>query len=186
MAPSVAEPKEPVDHVRPSTTSTAPSANETPIEPQTAPVLDEKSMGNAVEQTASDSLPGDDDGNDDNFEYPTAWRLAAITIALCLSVFCMALVRLSLCQPAFFLQQANLLTRTIQSLRLPSLASRISSRHSTMLAGTAAPTSSPHAPRSSSTANSTLFTRSNGSISPLSPSSNSAPSSVASRPTLQH
>lgn len=30
---------------------------------------------------------------DDDFEYPTKWRLAAITLALCLSVFCMALVR---------------------------------------------------------------------------------------------
>ena len=29
---------------------------------------------------------------DDDFEYPTKWKLAAITVALCLSVFCMALV----------------------------------------------------------------------------------------------
>ncbi|KAF1943448.1 MFS general substrate transporter [Clathrospora elynae] len=28
---------------------------------------------------------------EDNFEYPTKWKLTAITIALCLSVFCMAL-----------------------------------------------------------------------------------------------
>ncbi|EOA81018.1 hypothetical protein ACJQWK_10033 [Exserohilum turcicum] len=28
---------------------------------------------------------------DDDFEYPTKWKLAAITVALCLSVFCMAL-----------------------------------------------------------------------------------------------
>lgn len=31
---------------------------------------------------------------DDDFEYPTKWKLTAITIALCLSVFCMALVRI--------------------------------------------------------------------------------------------
>jgi hypothetical protein len=31
---------------------------------------------------------------EDDFEYPTKWRLTAITIALCLSVFCMALVRI--------------------------------------------------------------------------------------------
>lgn len=30
---------------------------------------------------------------DDDFEYPTKWKLTAITVALCLSVFCMALVR---------------------------------------------------------------------------------------------
>ncbi|KAH8634126.1 MFS general substrate transporter [Alternaria alternata] len=29
--------------------------------------------------------------DDDNFEYPTKWKLTAITLALCLSVFCMAL-----------------------------------------------------------------------------------------------
>ena len=29
---------------------------------------------------------------EDDFEYPTKWKLAIITIALCLSVFCMALV----------------------------------------------------------------------------------------------
>ena len=29
---------------------------------------------------------------EDAFEYPTKWKLAAISIALCLSVFCMALV----------------------------------------------------------------------------------------------
>jgi hypothetical protein len=31
---------------------------------------------------------------EDDFEYPAKWRLTAITIALCLSVFCMALVRI--------------------------------------------------------------------------------------------
>lgn len=30
--------------------------------------------------------------DDDDFEYPTSWKLAIITLALCLSVFCMALV----------------------------------------------------------------------------------------------
>jgi hypothetical protein len=30
--------------------------------------------------------------DEDTFEYPTKWKLAAITLALCLSVFCMALV----------------------------------------------------------------------------------------------
>ena len=31
---------------------------------------------------------------EDDFEYPTKWKLAVITTALCLSVFCMALVGL--------------------------------------------------------------------------------------------
>lgn len=30
---------------------------------------------------------------EDKIEYPASWKLALITIALCLSVFCMALVR---------------------------------------------------------------------------------------------
>jgi len=46
------------------------------------------------ETTVEHAAPGNSaDDEDDNFEYPTAWRLAAITTALCLSVFCMALVR---------------------------------------------------------------------------------------------
>jgi hypothetical protein len=32
---------------------------------------------------------------EDDFEYPTKWKLAVITLALCLSVFCMALVSCS-------------------------------------------------------------------------------------------
>jgi hypothetical protein len=32
--------------------------------------------------------------DEDDFEYPTKWKLTIITIALCLSVFCMALVSL--------------------------------------------------------------------------------------------
>jgi hypothetical protein len=33
---------------------------------------------------------------EDDFEYPTKWKLAIITLALCLSVFCMALVSLQI------------------------------------------------------------------------------------------
>lgn len=36
---------------------------------------------------------------DDDFEYPKGFKVAAITIALCLSVFCMALVRLARLTP---------------------------------------------------------------------------------------
>lgn len=35
----------------------------------------------------------DEEEEEDNHEYPAKWRLALITIALCLSVLCMALVR---------------------------------------------------------------------------------------------
>ncbi len=34
---------------------------------------------------------------DDGVEYPVAWKLGLITIALCLSVFCVALVRFPTC-----------------------------------------------------------------------------------------
>ena len=37
------------------------------------------------------SKAGNGDEEDD-FEYPTKWKLTIITLALCLSVFCMALV----------------------------------------------------------------------------------------------
>jgi hypothetical protein len=85
MAPSVVETK------RPGTTSTTPSARRTSAEiPATAPMENEKNMGEeTVARADQGSASGDDD---DDFEYPTAWKLAAITTALCLSVFCMALV----------------------------------------------------------------------------------------------
>ncbi|KAI4619451.1 MFS sugar transporter [Alternaria ethzedia] len=48
------------------------------------PIVEEKtSRPNSTAEPTSD--------DDDNFEYPTKWRLTAITVALCLSVFCMAL-----------------------------------------------------------------------------------------------
>jgi hypothetical protein len=41
----------------------------------------------ATENTSHDGSP-----QEDEFEYPKKWTLAVITLALCLSVFCMALV----------------------------------------------------------------------------------------------
>jgi hypothetical protein len=92
MAPSMVEAKEVSETVRPGTTSTAPSARRTSADiPAAAPIEYEKNMGEeTVARADQGSASGDDD---DDFEYPTAWRLAAITTALCLSVFCMALVR---------------------------------------------------------------------------------------------
>lgn len=49
------------------------------------PVTGEKS-------TRSNSVAEPTEDDEDNFEYPTKWKLTAITLALCLSVFCMALV----------------------------------------------------------------------------------------------
>ncbi|KAL1595710.1 MFS sugar transporter [Paraconiothyrium brasiliense] len=66
------------------TTSRAPSARETSAEPQTAP-----GTANSKEQTVVEEA--DQAAEDDEEDYPKAWRLAVITIALCLSVFCMAL-----------------------------------------------------------------------------------------------
>ena len=59
-------------------------------------------------------------------EYPTSWKLAMITIALCLSVFCMALV-----SSARSKCRSSQLThvRTIRLLPPPFLESRINSRH---------------------------------------------------------
>jgi hypothetical protein len=46
-----------------------------------------------VESSSSQSQQDQEQGNGEEEEYPASWRLALITIALCLSVFCMALVR---------------------------------------------------------------------------------------------
>ncbi|KAH7132101.1 major facilitator superfamily domain-containing protein [Dendryphion nanum] len=71
--------------------SNAASMRENSVEPQG---LDEKK--NAAEITAERNSDRGSTAEavaeeDDDFEYPKAWKLAAITIALCLSVFCMAL-----------------------------------------------------------------------------------------------
>ncbi|KAJ4344607.1 MFS sugar transporter [Didymosphaeria variabile] len=60
------------------------SARETSAEPQTAP-----GTANSKEQTIVDEA--DRAAEEDEEDYPKAWRLGVITIALCLSVFCMAL-----------------------------------------------------------------------------------------------
>ena len=92
MAPSVVETKEPMENVRPGTTSATPSARQPSTDLPAAPIEDEKNMAEkTVPVVPAENSSEEDD--DDNFEYPTAWKLAAITTALCLSVFCMALVR---------------------------------------------------------------------------------------------
>lgn len=65
-------------------------------------------------------------GEETESEYPTSWKLVMITIALCLSVFCMALV-----SSARSKCRSSQLThvRTIRLLPPPFLGSRINSRH---------------------------------------------------------
>jgi len=49
---------------------------------------DEKEPGVSEKRNSKTS----NNDEEDDFEYPTKWKLAIITLALCLSVFCMALV----------------------------------------------------------------------------------------------
>lgn len=50
--------------------------------------------GEKSSRPSSVASPGPENNDEDDFEYPTKWKLGAITVALCLSVFCMALVSL--------------------------------------------------------------------------------------------
>lgn len=63
--------------------------------PVTAPVIGtekEPSLaGNGAAHEVNTDTDADADADADDFEYPTKIKLAAITVALCLSVFCMAL-----------------------------------------------------------------------------------------------
>jgi hypothetical protein len=64
----------------------APAANPASVEPI---IADEKNAG-VVDTKRNSQISADNE--EDGFEYPKSWKLAAITTALCLSVFCMALV----------------------------------------------------------------------------------------------
>jgi hypothetical protein len=106
-------------------------------------------------------------GTEENNDYPTSWKLGIITLALCLSVFCMSLVGRSLTIKALLIrcQYIRKLTRhrTTQSLRLLFLASQMTFELPTTWVGTDLPIFSPPAPHSCSTASSTPFTPLNGS-----------------------
>jgi hypothetical protein len=61
--------------------------------PSAAPSVHEQPTGEKepqVNEKRNSKASNSDD--EDDFEYPTKWKLTIITIALCLSVFCMALV----------------------------------------------------------------------------------------------
>lgn len=94
----------------------------------------------AVERRSSDSVRGErklettaleeakelDRPQDDDIEYPSGLKLGIITLALCLSVFLVALVCSSLLPSPASLVLTYL--RIIQSLRRPFLVSRTNSR----------------------------------------------------------
>ncbi|ORY16260.1 major facilitator superfamily domain-containing protein [Clohesyomyces aquaticus] len=78
VEPSVFESKEKEERIsaRPSTSSTRPQATGTEA---------------LSTEKAPDHTPEGSTSEEEDFEYPKAWKLTVITIALCLSVFCMAL-----------------------------------------------------------------------------------------------
>lgn len=67
--------------------STSPSSSASALGPD-APVFDDGLKEKAVVEPALE--------NEDGVEYPQSWKLGLITLALCFSVFCVALVRLRL------------------------------------------------------------------------------------------
>lgn len=85
--PSILEKPNVVESVMPSAAASVKAAEPTTAEPIT---VDEKNTVNENTSKRNSQASASDD--DDDFEYPTKWKLTAITIALCLSVFCMALV----------------------------------------------------------------------------------------------
>jgi hypothetical protein len=81
--PSVYEKKGVVESVLPSAAGSVKGAEPSGIVADEKNEVEEKTSKRNSQASASDE--------DDDFEYPTKWKLTAITIALCLSVFCMAL-----------------------------------------------------------------------------------------------
>lgn len=79
------------------------SRNQAAVDHTPAPesVLDEKNtVHEQVGKRPDGNVGGDEEvknntetDEDDRVEYPVAWKLVLITVALCLSVFCVALVR---------------------------------------------------------------------------------------------
>lgn len=141
----------------------------------------------AVDEESTEKTPhvegsGSVSDDEDDFVYPKGWQLTIITTALAFSVFCMALVR-NPQMPTFDVPEANDLDRTTLFSLLPFPALPISLKPSTTWDGTDHRTCSQPAQLNSSTAKSTPSIQSNGSISPLSSSSKSAPSSAVLRQT---
>ncbi|KAF1987770.1 MFS transporter [Aulographum hederae CBS 113979] len=63
----------------------------TPAKPAPTVETREPSLRTKIEGATEVALMNDSSADDDTTEYPNGWKLGLITIALCLSVFCMAL-----------------------------------------------------------------------------------------------
>jgi MFS family permease len=80
--------------------SVDPSVQDTKLPKETIPTpsgsineKDEMTRDAGADINTTEKTSQGDSTSEEDFEYPKAWALAAITLALCLSVFCMALVR---------------------------------------------------------------------------------------------
>lgn len=82
VAPSFGETKEPLEN--------AMAASETHSSTEKAMEQPEQFLDDAVKRERGEPVP--DEAEEEEHVYPTSWKLGMITIALCLSVFCMALV----------------------------------------------------------------------------------------------
>ena len=89
------------------------------------------------EKSADEASPQQEDED----EYPKSWKLGFITTALCLSVFCMALVSFAFSHSAPIPLANPSNRRTTPSFPPPFRASLTSSKPSTMWAGTGLPIS---------------------------------------------
>lgn len=97
-----------------------------------------ESSGGSKEAAQDGEQSGSDDSDaekkEDNTEYPSGWRLLLITIALCLCVFCTALVR---CLSNYPITLADISPRTTRLSQRPSPRSLMSLTPSPMLVGMA-------------------------------------------------
>lgn len=84
------------DSKREQTTGNSVDDDFTSETPDTSPnVYRDEQQGEIASETEIETpMPTGDAATEREEEYPAAWRLGLITIALCLSVFCMALVRI--------------------------------------------------------------------------------------------
>jgi len=69
---------------------------------EAVPDLDKEAKSSSTDDLSSSSTQSDNENDaqppQDDHEYPSSWRLTLITMALCLCVFCVALVSLVVCR----------------------------------------------------------------------------------------
>jgi len=90
--PSVLDPKDGYDTTAPSELPSATPSVHSASKEKEAGVMETSEVTKEKEEVPADG-EASSASEEDETDYPKAWKLAAITIALCLSVFCMALVR---------------------------------------------------------------------------------------------